>query len=39
VSHLSALDLVLNVGEECAAVLTRTEAPGALGIVGDLPED
>jgi hypothetical protein len=39
VSHLSALDLVLNVGEECAAVLTRTEVPGALDIVGDLPED
>jgi hypothetical protein len=42
VSHLSALDLVLNVGEECAAVLAgagRAEARSTAAPAGDLPED
>jgi hypothetical protein len=40
--YLSALDLVLNVGEECAAVLAgagRTDASDTAGLAGDLPED
>jgi hypothetical protein len=42
VSHLSALDLVLNVGKECAAVLaggSRAEVRGTADRAGDLPED
>jgi WbqC-like protein len=42
VSHLSALDLVLNVGEECAAVLAsaaRAVARSTAVPAGDLPED
>ena len=42
VAHLSALDLILNVGEECAAVLAeagRVDASNAVGAVGDLLED
>ena len=42
VSHLSALDLVLNVGNECAAVLAgagRSEISHVIGPVVEFPED
>ena len=42
VSHLSALDLVLNVGDQCAAVLARAgrnETSHIVGPVGKFPED